>query len=55
MMSYYVHPTLNHVSLSLHVNECEEIDNTVGMLYVHVFQKLFYYVVGTTIHANVLQ
>ena len=24
--SYYVHPTLNHVSLSLDVNECEEID-----------------------------
>ena len=55
MMSYYVHPTLNHVSLSLDVNECEEIDNTVGMLHGHMFQKWFYYVVGTTIHANVLQ
>ena len=32
MMSYYVHPTLNHVSLSLDVNECEEIDNIVGKL-----------------------
>ena len=55
MMSYYVHPTLNHVSLSLDVNECEEIDNTVGMLHGHMFRKLFYYVVGNTIHANVLQ
>ena len=55
MMSYYVHPTLNHVSLSLDVNECEEIDNTVGMLHGHMFRKWFYYVVGTTIHANVLQ
>ena len=55
MMSYYVHPTLNHVSLSLDVNECEEIDNTVGMLCGHMFRKWFYYVVGTTIHANVLQ
>ena len=27
MMSYYVHPTLDHVSLSLDVNECEGIDN----------------------------
>ena len=55
MVSYYVHPTLNHVSLSLDVNECEEIENTVGMLHGHMFRKWFYYVVGTTIHANVLQ
>ena len=31
-----VHPTLNHVSLSLDVNECEEIDNTAGMLHGHM-------------------
>ena len=42
MMSYYVHPTLNHVSLSLDVNECEEIDNTVGMLDGHMFRKWFF-------------
>ena len=52
MMSLY--PNLNHVSLSLDVNECEQIDNTVGMLHGHMFRKWFYYVVGTTIHANVL-
>ena len=39
MMSYYVHPTLNHVSFSLDVNECEKIDNTVGMLHGHMFRK----------------
>ena len=37
--TYYLHPTLNHVSLSLDVNECEEIDNTVGMLHGHMFRK----------------